>query len=469
MTSHSALGGPFPAALPHLEAMTRFTAALRFEDLVPALIAKAKLHLLDTLGAALAGTRSAEFRAACQLATGDGARLLGRALHASPRDAALINGVAAHVFELDDSGGCDHSGAVVVPALLAAMGSGAGTSGRDLICALLAGYEVGRRILDASGGYGGHNGAGWHSTGTCGTLAAAAAVSRLRGYGPQITRHAVTLSTSFSSGLWAFIHDGSQAKKIHAGRAAEGGLLAADLAGAGLTGPSQVFEEVWGGFFRSFIGQPGRAQEFSDGLGQIWKINRVSLKPYAACRGAHSAVDALGDSLAQTGHSPEQITRIDLRLSQFLMDMCGTARLDTLAGAQMSLAYVLAARCVFGAAGLAQYAAPVRRDPRLAAVMAKVRFQVDPALAQMDEPVLTLTFADGQQITAMVPRATGAPERPMAETAVLAKFTSLAGMALPEPQVAELLACVNRLETLDSCDSLVALLTHDGPQRPVFD
>lgn len=468
MTSHSAPGGLSSAALPHLETMTRFTATLRFDDLPPALVAKAKVHLLDTLGAALAGTRSAEFRKARRLVSGGPARIWGTALGASPRDAALVNGIAAHVFELDDAGGCDHSGAVVVPALLAAMGSGQGTHGRDLICALLAGYEVGRRILDASGGYGGHNGAGWHSTGTCGTLAAAAAVARLRGLDALTTRHAVTLSTSFSSGLWAFIHDGSQAKKIHAGRAAEGGLLAADLAAAGITGPSQVFEEVWGGFFRSFLHQPGRAGEFSAGLGQVWKIDRVSLKPYAACRGAHSAVDALCDMLAATGRGPADIARIDIRLSRFLMDMCGSANLATLAGAQMSLAYVLAATCVFGAAGLAEYAAANRSDPRLADVMAKVHFHVDPAIAQMDEPEVTLTFADGQRQTARVPRATGAPERPMTPEAILAKFTGLAAMALPEAQVRALVDCVDRLETLDDCRVLVDLLCHDGPDRPDF-
>src|SRR5690606_12880981 len=92
-------------------------------------------------------------------------------------------GIAAHVFELDDSGGCDHTGAVILPALMAALPAcEERVSGGDLLCALTAGYEVGRRVLDASGGYGIHNAAGWHSTGTCGTLAAAAAVARLRGY-----------------------------------------------------------------------------------------------------------------------------------------------------------------------------------------------------------------------------------------------------------------------------------------------
>ena len=377
--------------------------------------------------------------------------------------------MAAHVFELDDSGGCDHTGAVVLPALLAGLASSdAPISGGDLICALTAGYEVGRRVLDASGGYGVHNGAGWHSTGTCGTLAAAAAVARLRGYDSALFRHAMTLATSFSSGLWAFNHDGSQAKKVHAGRAAEGGLLAADLAGAGFSGPSQVFEDVWGGFFRTYVRDAGHPAELSAGLGTDWKIGRASLKPYAACRGAHSAIDAVGDILAETGRTAADIARVDVRLSSFLMDMCGRARLETLAGAQMSLGYALAALLVFGRVDLEQYSAAARRDSRIAVALDCIRFHPDPQMLQMAEPEVTVTFADDESRTAMVPRATGSSERPMSDAAIRAKFDSLASMALPAARIADLADFVGVLEEHADCRGLSDLLVADEPEAPVF-
>lgn len=460
---------PADSALPHAEALAAFCAGLTLDALPERVAHRGRLHLLDTLGAALAGTRSAEFRAVRTLAAPDGpAMLLASTRRTGPRDAALVNGVAAHVFELDDSGGCDHTGAVVLPALLAALsGIEAPVSGGDFLCAWLAGYEVGRRGLDASGGYGAHNGAGWHSTGTCGTLAAAAAVARLRGYDAALTRQAITLATSFSSGLWAFIHDGSQAKKIHAGRAAEGGLLAADLVRAGIAGPSQVFENVWGGFFRSFT-REAVPEALSRDLGRDWMIERASLKPYAACRGAHSAIDAVMDILAATGRDAGQIATIDLRLSPFLMDMCGAARLETLAGAQMSLGYALAALRVFGRVDLAQYAAEARRDPRMAAFIPQVRFQPDPAIPQMDEPVVTVTFADGACEELMVPRATGSTERPMSDAAIRAKFDSLAGMALPEAQAAAIAEFTLTLDRQSDCRALPALLASDIPEAPVF-
>ena len=425
----------------HAEALASFCAGLRLADVPERVRRRGVLHLLDTLGAALAGTCSAEFRTVRMLAAPGGpARLLGNGAATTPRDAALVNGVAAHVFELDDSGGCDHTGAVVLPALLAALADAPGpVSGGDFLCAWLAGYEVGRRVLDASGGYGAHNGAGWHSTGTVGALAAAVAVARLRGYDADKTAQAMELATSFSSGLWAFIHDGSQAKKVHAGRAAEGGLLAADLVRAGIRGPSRVFDPVWGGFFQTYTRQ-AVPDALSQRLGEDWMIERASLKPYAACRGAHSAIDAVMDILAATGRRAEQIESIDLSLSPFLMDMCGTAKLETLAGAQMSLGYALAALRIFGRVDLEQYAGAARRDPRMADFIPQVRFHPDPAIPQMDEPVVTVHFGDGGQETLMVPRATGSSERPMPEDAIRAKFDSLARMALPAAQADRLAA-----------------------------
>lgn len=107
----------------------------------------------------------------------------------------------------------------------------------------------------------------------------------------------------------------SPAPFAHAGRAAEGGLLAARLAGEGLAGPSRVFEDVWGGFFRAFNKDACEPQNLCEGLGESWKVKRAVLKPYASCRGAHSAVDALDDLLSESGRDAAAIDRIELRLS----------------------------------------------------------------------------------------------------------------------------------------------------------
>lgn len=453
-----------------VDRLASFISRLRFEALPVDVVAKTKVHLADTLAAALAGARSVESRVARKAASSlGGARIWGTGDHASARDAALVNGVAAHAFELDDAGGCDHSGAVVIPALLAAIAEGTRPiTGRELIASIVAGYDVGRRILEATGGYDSHNGLGWHSTGTCGTLAAAAAVANLSGFDALATRDTITLATSFSSGLWAFIHDGSQAKKIHAGRAAEGGLLAARLAGDGFAGPSKVFNDVWGGFFRSFNKATCQPEWLSKDLGKDWKIRRAVLKPYASCRGAHSAVDALGDILAETGRGAAEIDRIDVRLSAMLMGMCGAKESGAMAPTQMSLPYALAARCVFGTAGLQAYAVERRADPRVLSIMDGIHLAIDDAMEPLDEPVVTLVFKDGISLSRMVPRATGSAERPMQPAAAAAKFRELATMSTAAGQADQLWTMLADLDNLDDCRRLKALLAGDADSRPVF-
>ena len=230
------------------DAVAAFTTGTPFAALPRAIVAKARRHILDTLACGLAGACSAEGRAVrFALAASEPAGpapVWGTPLALSPRAAALANGTACHAFELDDTGGCDHSGAVVVPAALAALSlAERPVDGRTLILAVVLGYEVARRALEACGGYAPHNEAGWHSTATCGTFGAAAAAAGILALTETETRDALGHAASFSGGLWAFIHDGAGTKRVHAGRAAEGGLLAALLArsrprrpGAGLRG-----------------------------------------------------------------------------------------------------------------------------------------------------------------------------------------------------------------------------------------
>lgn len=461
---------PRVAADAPVDRLASFLSALRFEALPADVVEKTKVHIGDTIGSALAGARSAEARIARRAAGAPGSALIwGTGDRAAAREAALINGVAAHAFELDDSGGCDHSGAVVIPAVLAAIAEAKQpVTGRELIASVAAGYETGRRVLEAAGGYDSHNGLGWHSTGTCGTLAAAAAVARLNGFDDLATRDAITLATSFSSGLWAFIHDGSQAKKIHAGRAAEGGLLAARFAGEGLAGPSKVFDDVWGGFFRAFNKDACEPQKLCEGLGEDWKVRRAVLKPYASCRGAHSAIDALDDLLSESGRDAAEIDRIELRLSAMLMGMCGARESGAMAPTQMSLPYALAARCVLLTAGLQAYAADRRADPRLRAVMDRMLLTVDDRMQPLDEPVVTLLFEDGVRLSRMVPRATGSAERPMRPAAIRAKFEELAAMSIETEQADRLWRTIAEVEHLEDCRALEPLLAGDGNRRSVF-
>ncbi|UVM75289.1 MmgE/PrpD family protein [Pseudomonas alvandae] len=442
--------------------LAQFCVDLRFEDLPPALVAQAQRHILDTFGAALAGADSGVAEQARKVFVGEAGEVpvWGTGVKVCASQAAMLNGVAAHALELDDTGGCDHSGAVVLPAVMAAMTLlSQPVSGREFINAVVIGYEVGRRVLEACGGYSAHNGAGWHSTATCGVFGAAAACARILGLDVRQTSAALGIAGSFSGGLWTFIHDGSQSKKLHSGRAAEGGLLAARFARQGITGPTQLFDDVWGGFLKTLAPATSSPEALDAGLGVVWKLARCSIKPYASCRGTHSAIDALGLLLGQLNVRLDQIEDIHVSLSGFLHDMCGGRDVTTLAGAQMSLPYALAARLVQGHCRLQAYNDLQRNHPRMGQWMSRIHLEVDPLLSEDGEPVVTLRTVDGRQASLCVDVPLGAPGNPLDDVALEEKFLDLATRVMPLEQAAGLmeeLRCIEQLESVRTLERWLA-------------
>jgi 2-methylcitrate dehydratase PrpD len=327
-------------------------------------------------------------------------------------------------------------------------------SGRELIAAVVIGYEVGRRVLEACGGYSAHNGAGWHSTATCGVFGAAAASARILRLDIAQTQSALGIAGSFSAGLWAFIHDGTQSKKLHTGRAAEGGLLAARFAQRGITGPSRLFDDVWGGFLKTLAGVNSQPEALDADLGVVWKLARCSIKPYAACRGTHSAIDALGLLLEQLRVGADQVEDVHVSLCSFLLDMCGGRDVSTLAAAQMSLPYALAARLVHGHCRLEAYDDEQRGDLRIAHWMSRIHLEVDSQLSEDGEPVISVRTVDGRRARLCVDPPLGAPGNPLSDAALEQKFFSLATRVMPQAQAGELLEQLWRLDELESVEIL---------------
>jgi 2-methylcitrate dehydratase PrpD len=454
------------------EQLASFVAHTRYEDLPEQVIHKAKRHIIDTFGAALAGTASVESHTVRKLLSGNtegSASVWGTPLMVNPRDGAFINGVAAHALELDDSGGCDHSGAVVLPAALSAIAhSNRPVSGREFITSIVLGYDVGRRVLEACGGYSLHNGQGWHSTMTCGVFGAAVASARLLGLDSRQTSAAIGHAASFSGGLWGFIHDASQTKRMHTGRAAEGGILAAMLAEQGITGPTQVFSDVWGGFFNAFAHDTQQPEVLLAELGVNWKIMRCSIKPHASCRSTHAAVDATLDLTNTSSFSWNQVKSVHVRLSSFVNNMCGGRDLANLASAQMSLPYAIAAVLVFGNASISSYLEAQRSDPRIAEVMSKIELNVDSSMSDLDEPEVTLLKSGESPQSKQVIIPLGDPQNPVSDEQLLDKFHALAGMVLNDKSVNLIAKSVMQLEEITDVRVLVRILSGSTETRTVL-
>lgn len=432
---------------------------VRFSDFPAATIHKAKLHLLDTIGAGLAGSASPEtqrvWRGLGLQADAGRSAVWGMPHDVGARAASFINGVSAHALELDDSGGCDHSGAVVVPAALAILPELAeAVSGPRLLTAIVMGYEVGRRVLEAVGGYEAHNSLGWHSTGTCGVFGAAAATGLLLNLDAPRLEQALGISCSFAGGTWAFIHDGSQAKKLHPGRAAEGGLTAALLAASEFTGPTEIFEpDAWGSFFKTFSPGQSAPHLLTEAFGADWRIDRCSIKPYATCRGTHSAIDAVRQLRAAHRLAVEEIAAIEVEMSGFQFGMCGGKDIASRAQAQMSLPYAVAAELQFGKVGPAELEQDKWSSPAIQVWLDRSQVRIDPSMADADEPAVTLIARDGRRHRTIVEFPSGSPANPLADEQLIAKFRDLAGQILPAHQIARIENAVLSLdETADARD-----------------
>ncbi len=292
-----------------------------------------------------------------------------------PSDAAFVNGIAAHAFELDDYHPVKvHPGAVVVPAVLA-LGEARGVSGATLVRAIAAGYEVMIRTsaaLDPSTA----RLRGWHLTGVTGPLGAAAAASVVLGLDPERTAWALGLAGTQAGGLFAFTADGAMSKRFHAGEAARAGVVAAELSEEGFTGPTAVYEAQDGGYLAAF-GDRVNPEALTSRLGHDWQLLKTAFKPYACCGSLHAYVDAA----IEAREMMHEDTKIRIGLPRVVEVQCGFDYEEgSVLSAQMNARFCVASALRFGAV-LPDAFVPARlRDPETLALMERIEQRHDPAL-----------------------------------------------------------------------------------------
>lgn len=273
-----------------------------------ALARRMETYALDTLAVTLAGTVAPSSgpvtRTIAAAAGKPEATVMAVGRITSAWDAALANGAFAHALELDDDHRIAvlHPGAVVVPAALAAA-EAARASGRTFLAALLIGYEITCRLGEVFRGSQFYHGV--HPTALCGVFGAAAAA----GVALQLDRDAMVralgIAGTQASGLTEWRSDGSWIKRLHPGRAAQSGVLAARLAAEGFTGPATIFEGP-GGFFNAFsFGEPIDIAAMTRGLGEDYRAFGTAIKPYPCCRFAHGAIDLAIAAFEEGVRAPE--------------------------------------------------------------------------------------------------------------------------------------------------------------------
>ena len=432
--------------------LSRWLAGLRPEMLSENTRRAARLALLDTMGAALHGRR--EFwaettRAWARRGYGPAAGSEGLATvwgearpSLRPADAALVNGVAAHAFELDDFIAKLHPGAAVIPAALA-VAERLGSAGAAIETAVAAGYEVMVRAslaLDPNAA----RLRGWHLTGVCGPLGAAAAGAVLFGLDGEETVWALGLGATQGSGLFAFNADGAMSKRLHPGRAAHAGVMAAELAAMGFTGPASVLETDDGGFLDAFS-DAAKPERLLDGLGSAWAVEQVYFKPYSCCGSLHSYVDAARALRRRLGRMPAADETVRAGLPRVVDVQCGfDYEPGTALNGQMSARFTIAAALADGNALPAQYTGERLKDPDLVALARRIELVPDAELDSLypaDYPGwVEIAGPDGRVERSQTLNPSGAPGHPGREAALLSKYDALAADAVGEAAAGRLKA-----------------------------
>lgn len=384
------------------------------------------------------------------------ARLLFGSERASVRDAALVNGVAAHALDYDDVGLQGHPSAVLVPALLA-QGSVLGSSGAALMAAYVVGHEVWAELIARDQDV--HHLKGWHPTGVFGTVATCAAVAALRGVDEATVRHALGIAASLASGLMA--NFGSMTKPFHAGMAAANAIDAVDLAVAGMTASPDVLEHPKG--FLHAISPNGRVNHAApaDGFGCTPQIATLGLtvKKYPMCFATHRVIDAALDLVKGHDVRPDQVDVIDVYVGPAQAAMLRNARPQTGLEAKFSLQFAIAAPLVARACGLLELNDAFVQRADVQALFARVRVHTvntqhpsEPTLAFSDR--LCITLLDGHVLdSGEVLNARGDASTPLSDADLTAKFVDCT-RTLPSAQQQHLLQALMQLPTLPDCTAI---------------
>jgi 2-methylcitrate dehydratase PrpD len=425
--------------------LAAFAASLRFPDIPAPVIRKAEELLVDWFASTVAGhgARPVEGITRFVLAMGPqtgASEVIIKRTSSSPYLAAMANAAASHMAEQDDvhNGSVFHPGTVVFPAALA-VAQAIGASGQQLLTAAVAGYEVGIRVGEFLGR---SHYKVFHTTGTAGTLAAAAAVGQLLGLDAQQMQHAFGSAGTQSAGLWEFLRTAADSKQLHTAHAAAAGLMAAYLARDGFTGAAQIFEGPQG--MAAGMSSDADPAKLTDGLGRRWATAETSFKYHACCRHTHPAADALLQVMQAHQLQPTDLARVVAHVHQGAIDVLGPVREpSTVHQSKFSMGTTLALAARFGHAGLSEFEQHFLDESTRALrdrVEMELDVEVDGAYPQRWIGKVTVSTTDGRVLHGRVDEPKGDPGNTLSRDEIAAKALRLAafsgGATAPEMQAA---------------------------------
>lgn len=446
------------------EEFSRFGAGVRFGDLPASAAEAAKRHLLDIIGVGLIGSRQEMAQRSLEgVSTIPGShgkcRVWGREETLAPPYAAMVNGVASHVLDFDDThtDSITHGSAILGPSVLA-LGQTLNSSGADVIAAFIAGWEVIARVGLASRGS--FHKRGFHTTSIAGIFGATAAAAKLLGLSQTETSHALGLAGSQVSGVSEYLSNGSSSKSFHPGWAAYSGIVAAHLARAGMTGPMTVFEGRYGLFKTYGIVDECDLGALTSELGERWEVGRISVKPYPCCHFAHAFIDCAA-ALRRRGIKAEEVEQLqcivpEIELPLICEPFAGKLRPESPYAAKFSLPFLVAAALINGIVDHDTFTPENIQRADLLGFTQRVSYRVA-APGETTFPTyfpgwIKVTLKDGSSTQERLDINYGNPDNPMDRSDIEMKFRRNAKGILRDEAVASLLSKLQELERVQIAD-----------------
>jgi len=439
------------------KALATFAANIKYENLSPDTIRKTKQCLLEWLGVCIRGSQES----ACHIirevlltkgGTGPASIFTGKNEQASALNAAFCNGSASHSLDFDDlhNPSIIHLACVVIPPVFA-LGEAEHKSGKSMLAATVAGYEVGARVgesvIPESYFF-------WHTTGTAGTFGAAASAASMLGLTEETFIQALGSAGTQAAGLWEFLKEGAMSKTLHAGKSSYAGVLSAYLAQKGFTGATQILEGEKG-FCKAMVTKP-HLEKLIEGLGKGYKIDENSFKPYACCKHSHASLYAMQVLRKNKKLKPADICGIELHINNITDFLINNPEPKNSYGCKFSIQYCVAGMLKYGEMGIEQFAPNVINDEEVRAIMKQIKIIKDPeieALHARDSSKLAskvvIYCLDGRTLEMQVDYPKGDPPNPMLWRDSVEKFLSLTVPIYGEIKAEKFCNLIDNLEQVE--------------------
>ncbi|MDG4850572.1 MmgE/PrpD family protein [Peribacillus frigoritolerans] len=429
-----------------------FVVCTKYEDLPDEVVEFTKYCILDYFASAIAGSNEAPIQMLRELIQEQGGHEQATLItggKTSVTQAAFINGATSHIVELDDihKASIIHAATVVIPAALA-LAEWKNRSGKDLILAIVLGYEacyrIGEAVTPSHYYY-------WHNTATCGTFGAAIAASKLLNLSENQIVHALGSAGTQAAGLWEFIEDGAMSKQLHPGKAAMNGVYSALLAEKGFTGASKILEGRRG-FFEA-MSETYDLNKVTEGLGAGFKITENSFKVHASCRHTHHVMDLAIDLMENEPLNPQNIERIRIKTYKVALDITDNLNPQSIYAAKFSIQFCTALALVKKSVGLEDFNEETLNNPEIRNLMNKIEVIIEPTINQLYPhqwgAKLEIDMIGGKQITKVTSFPKGDPENALTKEEYVKKFKKLTKEIVDFDELIESIESLEKVETID--------------------